>query len=91
MPLSRLEMTPPDAVADAGLHGVLVVGKHRELGKADREALDEVEVELRREGAVVARGRSSNALGGPVQAVTWLQRLPGVQQLRAGEVVTGRH
>jgi len=82
------EMAPPDAVADAGLHGILVVGEHRELGNADRTALDEVDVVLRREGTVVARGRSANALGGPVQAVTWLQRLPGVQELWAGAIVT---
>jgi 2-oxo-3-hexenedioate decarboxylase len=82
------EMAPPDAVADAGLHGVLVVGEHRELGNAELGALDEVDVELRREETVFARGRSANALGGPIQAVSWLQRLPGSDELRAGAIVT---
>ena len=82
------DMSPPDAVADAGLHGVLVVGQHVELAAADGDLLAEVEVELRRENVVVARGSGADALGGPVEAVTWLLRLPGVEGLRAGAIVT---
>ena len=82
------EMTPPDAVADAGLHGVLVVGDHTEVHPPDGEELVNVEVELRRGELLVAIGRGANALGGPVQAVAWLLRLPGVEGIQAGDVVT---
>ena len=82
------EMEPGDAVADAGLHGVLVVGDHRELAPAAAHRLAKVEVVLRREGNVVARGRGSAALGGPVEAVVWLLGLPGVEGLRADTIIT---
>ena len=82
------DMSPPDAVADAGLHGVLVVGQHGDLAAADGDLLAEVEVELRRENVVVARGSGADALGGPVEAITWLLRLPGVEGQRAGAIVT---
>jgi 2-keto-4-pentenoate hydratase len=82
------EMAPPDAVADGGLHGVLVVGDHVRRVMPDRRALAEVAIELSRANVVVARGKGSDALGGPVEAVTWLLRLPGVEGLRAGAIVT---
>jgi 2-keto-4-pentenoate hydratase len=82
------EMEPSDAVADAGLHGVLAVGDRRELLSAAAHGLATVEVVLRREDDVVARGRGSAALGGPVEAVVWLLGLPGIEGLRAGMIVT---
>jgi 2-keto-4-pentenoate hydratase len=82
------EMAPPDAVADGGLHGVLVVGDHARGVMAHYKALAEVAIELRSAGVVVASGKGSDALGGPVEAVTWLLRLPGVEGLRAGAIVT---
>jgi 2-oxo-3-hexenedioate decarboxylase len=82
------EMAPADAVADAGLHGVLVVGEHCELGVDGGGGLANVEVLLRRGSDVVARGRGSAALGGPAEAVAWLLRLPGVEGLPAGTIVT---
>src|SRR5437879_3756518 len=44
------QMEPGDAVADAGLHGVLVVGKRRELCSSEAHGLANVEVLLRRDG-----------------------------------------
>ena len=82
------DMAPPDAVADGGLHGVLVVGDHAELVVPQGEALAEVGVELRRGNVTLARGRGSDALGGPVEAVTWLLRLPGIPGLGSGAIVT---
>ena len=82
------EMAPADAVADAGLHGVLVVGERHELVPAAAHGLAKVEVALRREGDVVARGRGSAALGGPVEAVVWLLGLPAVDGLRADTIIT---
>ena len=81
-------MTPADAVADAGLHAILVVGERVEINAADASALADVEVELWRDQTLVSRGRGSNALGGPVQAIAWLLRLPGVDGLPAGDIVT---
>jgi 2-keto-4-pentenoate hydratase len=73
------EMEPGDAVADAGLHGLLVVGDRCELPAAAARRLAQLEVVLRRNGDMVARGRGSAALGGPVQAVVWLLGLLGVE------------
>jgi 2-oxo-3-hexenedioate decarboxylase len=81
-------MAPADAIADAGLHALLVVGDRVELAATDAKALGQVEVELRRGSVAVARGRGSDALGGPVEAVTWLLRVPGVDGLRPGVIVT---
>jgi 2-oxo-3-hexenedioate decarboxylase len=82
------EMTPADAIADAGLHGVLVIGQRVDLGPSDAPRLAEVHVEVVHENTVVAHGVGANALGGPVEALTWLLQLPGVDTLSAGAVVT---
>ncbi|MHB8670151.1 MAG: 2-keto-4-pentenoate hydratase [Acidimicrobiales bacterium] len=82
------ELTPPDAIADAGLHANLVVGEQVELGAVELGGLEDLQVELRRNGNVAARGSGSNALGGPIQAVAWLLRLPGIEELAAGAIVT---
>jgi 2-keto-4-pentenoate hydratase len=81
-------LLPPDAVADAGLHGFLVVGDRVPLGPNDGEALAAVDVELQRRDETVGKGSGSLALGGPVEALRWLLRLDGVEGLRAGDVVT---
>jgi 2-oxo-3-hexenedioate decarboxylase len=81
-------MTPPDALADAGLHGALVVGPRVALGDGDTAALAAVELTLHRDGEVVAKGRGDGALGGPVDALAWALRLPGLERIRAGDVVT---
>jgi 2-oxo-3-hexenedioate decarboxylase len=82
------EMGPPDAIADAGLHGVLVVGDRHPLTPTTARGLSDVEVTLLRAGEVVALGRGSAALGGPVDAVVWLLGLPGVRGLQSGVIVT---
>jgi 2-oxo-3-hexenedioate decarboxylase len=79
---------PADAIADAGLHGRLVVGDRVEVSPQSAADLAAVEVELRRQDEVVATGRGANALGGPVDAIEWLLRLPGVDGLRSGAIVT---
>jgi 2-oxo-3-hexenedioate decarboxylase len=84
----RWEMTPADAVADAGVHAILVVGERVDIDPAGAAALADVDVELLRGETVVSRGRGSNALGGPVQAIAWLLRIPGVDGLVAGDIVT---
>jgi 2-oxo-3-hexenedioate decarboxylase len=80
-------MTPADAIADEGLHGVLVVGD-RVPGPFSPAALASTKVELMREHAVVARGSGADALGGPVDAIAWLLRLPSIDGVRAGSIVT---
>jgi 2-keto-4-pentenoate hydratase len=79
---------PADAIADAGLHGRLVVGDRIDLASHDAPALADVEVELRRDGVTVEKGRGSSALGGPARAISWLLELPGFDGLGAGDVVT---
>ena len=79
---------PADAIADAGLHGRLVVGDRVALSPRDPPDLADVGVELFRGDAVVEKGRGSNALGGPAEAVRWLLGLPGVEGLRSADVVT---
>jgi 2-keto-4-pentenoate hydratase len=80
-------MAPADAIADAGLHGALVVGD-RLSGPTDSETLASTQVVLKRNGVTVARGMGADALGGPIDAVAWLLRLPGVDGLPAGSIVT---
>jgi 2-keto-4-pentenoate hydratase len=82
------QMATADAVADAGLHGILVVGEQLEVDSPDGYALADVEVAVRRGNNVIACGRGSDVLGGPVHAVTWLLRLPGINGLPAGTIVT---
>lgn len=81
-------MTPADAVADAGLHGRLVIGGRVALSPDTAPMLAGAAARLERNGEVVATGRGSDALGGPVEAVRWLLRLPGAGVLPAGSVVT---
>src|SRR5579862_2139737 len=54
-------MAPADAVADAGLHGALVVGD-RVSGPADDVALASTRVVLELNGTVVAEGKGADAL-----------------------------
>jgi 2-keto-4-pentenoate hydratase len=82
------QFKPADAIADAGLHGRLVVGHRVQLSAGEVPQLAEVDVELSRQNGTVERGRGANALGGPAQAIAWLLDLPGLEGLRAGEVVT---
>ncbi len=81
-----------------GLGGALMEELPIEDGKVTTLSLGEYklptsmdvppQVELRRRNVVVARGRGCDALGGPVEAVSWLLRVRGVEGLRAGAIVT---
>jgi 2-oxo-3-hexenedioate decarboxylase len=82
------EMTPADAVADEGLHAHLALGEPTELRGDDAKVLAAVEVELSNGDVTAERGVGANALGGPLDAITWLLGLPGFEGLPAGAIVT---
>ena len=83
-----------DTVADFGLHGALFIGAPRPVaGIPDVVAtLSGLEVELSRDGAVIDRGRGSNVLDGPLQAIAHLMRVLAGQDrfppIAAGEIIT---
>ena len=81
-------MTPADAVADSGLHARLALGRPSELRGNDVLGLPAVEVELINGDVTAGRGVGANALGGPLDAITWLLGLPGFEGLPAGAIVT---
>ena len=66
---------------------MLVVGDHTP-GPFDRAALAATDVALLRDHVIVDRGRGTNALGGPVDAIAWLLQLPGTEGLTSGSIVT---
>ncbi|MYK02460.1 MAG: hypothetical protein F4037_10985 [Gemmatimonadales bacterium] len=72
-------LTPADSVADFGLHGALIVGRpvNRDLPDfGERVArLDRLEVQLLRGETRVARGRGSDVLGHPLEALEVVPRL----------------
>jgi 2-keto-4-pentenoate hydratase len=81
------EMTPAEAVADAGVHAALAIGRRSKVDAIAVRNLATASCELRRDGAPVATGHGENVLGGPLHALHWLVRgLP--EGLRAGEIVT---
>ncbi len=87
--------TLADAVADFGLHAALIVGEPLALpDEIDHNLLDALArcvLTLRCDGAVVATGVGSNALGSPLLALAHLARTLHAQNaepLAAGEVVT---
>lgn len=80
-------MAPADAIADGGLHGALVIGDRVAAPKVSKD-LASTQVRLMRGDEVVARGTGAHALGGPVEGVDWLLRLPGIDVLPAGSIVT---
>jgi 2-oxo-3-hexenedioate decarboxylase len=86
---------PADTVAAFGLHGALLIGPRRavapEAGTLARN-LSSFAIDLRRDGAVVDRGRATNVLDGPVLALKHLVEVlaadPVNPPLAAGEIVT---
>ncbi|MXW67037.1 MAG: hypothetical protein F4Z72_08585 [Gemmatimonadales bacterium] len=72
-------LTPADSVADFGLHGALIVGRpvNREVPDFDERVarLDRLEVRLLRNETLVARGRGSDVLGHPLEALEVVPRL----------------
>jgi 2-oxo-3-hexenedioate decarboxylase len=83
-----------DTVADFGLHGALFIGAPQAAVEiADIvTTLSSLDVELSRNGTVVDRGRGSNVLDGPLQAIAHLMRVLAAQDrfpsLGAGEIIT---
>lgn len=87
--------TLPDAIADFGLHGALVVGPRFAIEPAQAtellQALAECRVVLQCNGVVTDTGVGANALGSPILALGHLVRTlaeQGEAPLAAGEVVT---
>jgi 2-oxo-3-hexenedioate decarboxylase len=86
----------PDCTAASGLHGALLIGTPVAVAAADRaelvERLSSFELTLAREGSGVDRGRGSNVLGSPINALAHLIRAlatrPDFPPLTAGEIVT---
>lgn len=72
-------LTPADSVADFGLHGALIVGPAvpRHVPDFDERVarLDRLEVRLLRNETLVARGRGSDVLGHPLEALEVVPRL----------------
>ena len=91
------KFTAAQAVADAGLHGLLLVGK-RVAVPSDTPTVDLVQalaglqVRLYGDGELKEEGRGVNVLDGPVQAllhfVRELRATPGAPDLKAGDLVT---
>lgn len=85
-------MTPADAVADYGVHALLVVGERQSVRDPRAVALPAFEVELLRNGESAERGGTSDVLGSPGDALarafaitSSLAHLPPPQP---GEIVT---
>jgi 2-keto-4-pentenoate hydratase len=85
----------PDTIADAGLHAMLIVGPPvylKQLGTGVLSDLERFSVELSCDGIVRERGRGSNVLGSPINAVAHLIDILSKQTLaptiKAGELVT---
>lgn len=78
----------PSLIADNGVHGALVLGP----GTEDWRGLDlaDQEVVLTVNGSERSRGRGSNALGGPLIALTWLANHLSSRglALKAGDLVS---
>jgi 2-keto-4-pentenoate hydratase len=83
----RWEMTPAEAVADAGVHAALAIGPRTAVKAGAVRSLAAATCQLLRDGDLMATGSGADVLGGPLDAVHWLlKELP--EGLRAGEIVT---
>lgn len=86
------KFTPPDAVADFGVHAALVVGPPLAVPPDLAEKLPGLAVTQWRDGAVVAQGEGRNVLGNPLLSLAALARIltsqPWAAPLTAGEVIT---
>ena len=91
------KFTAAQAVADAGLHGLLLVGQRIKLpaGAATGDLIQELaglRVRLYGDGLLKDEGKGANVLDGPVQAllhfVRELRATPGAPALKAGDLVT---
>lgn len=90
------KFTAAQAVADGGLHGLLLVGPRVKLDAAAPDAvvasLAGVRLKLYGDGVLKDEGTGANVLDGPVQAllhfVNELRATPGAPSLQAGDVIT---
>jgi 2-keto-4-pentenoate hydratase len=85
----------PDAVADCSLHGTLFVGPPRPATGLEGDLaalLESFTLDLSRDGQTVERGRGSNVLGSPLEAIDHLVSVLAGQAwaapIGAGELVT---
>ncbi|CDS53927.1 2-oxo-hepta-3-ene-1,7-dioic acid hydratase [Polaromonas sp. CG9_12] len=94
---SHWKFTAAQAVADAGLHGLLLVGARIPVPAGTPtvdlvQALAGLTIRLYGDGALKDEGRGANVLDGPVQAllhfVRELRATPGAPALKAGDLVT---
>ena len=94
---SHWKFTAAQAVADAGLHGLLLVGNRIQLpaGTPSLEVINQLarlKLRLYGDGVLKDEGNGANVLDGPVQAllhfVQELSATPGAPALKAGDVVT---
>jgi len=78
---------PADAVADAGVHAALRLGRETKIDQAAARDLAGLDVTLFLNGEEAAVGKGRDVLGGPVEAVEWLLRtMP--HGLTANDIVT---
>ena len=92
------KFTAPQTVADAGLHGRLLVGPKRRVTEladnADQldRALAGARVRLGRNGALVEEGMGANVLDSPLRALMYflveLRSCPGATDVAPGDIVT---
>ena len=83
----RWEMTPAEAVADAGVHAALAIGPRTRVDADVVRSLGAATCQVLLDGVVTATGSGTDVLGGPLDALRWL--LKGLPDgLRAGEIVT---
>ena len=85
----------PDAIADWGMHGALLVGKRQPvdtLGANLQDTLAAFTLALSCDGQPIETGKGANVLGNPLQAVVHLMQVLETQlphqPLRANELVT---
>jgi 2-oxo-3-hexenedioate decarboxylase len=89
------KFSAPDTVAAFGLHGALLIGPRHSIAGHCAEwsrTLSSFEINLKRQGTIVDRGRATNLLGGPLSALRHLVDLLACDSvnppLAAGEIVT---
>jgi 2-keto-4-pentenoate hydratase len=91
------KFTAAQAVADGGLHGLLLVGHRVKLDagmapEAVMASLTGLRIKLYGDGVLKDEGTGANVLDGPLQAllhfVNELRAIPGAPALQAGDVIT---
>jgi len=88
--------TAPDTVAGLGMHGALMIGPRRQVGKEPPEgwlaALSGFTITLMRDGEVIDEGGGASVLGGPLTPLRHLVEMladdPYNAPLAAGEIIT---